>query len=258
MTARKGVLAPGGGHCGMRYPYDARYASCPEDGAGARSVPSAEAVSRWSATPRGERQSRPKARWTRLISWLPNTRVSQATSSVDTEVLSGLRVLQTELTGAGIPEPLLRADDTTDVLVTAPDAVWGARRKRFAPHLDSVRRQCGCTQVGAAPTCCATPPRPRRSRRSRLLTDLGTGQLTVRLHVVLPPIAASGLLATMVPARCAPEHFPRQAGCGGDPARAWGLLPCVAWQFVLEPSPWGICPVRPRQRHFRCCRGRRR
>jgi hypothetical protein len=57
----------------------------------------------------------------------------------DTEVLSNLRVLQTELTGAGILEPLLRADGTTDVLVTAPDSVWvddgnGLRRSsiRFA------------------------------------------------------------------------------------------------------------------------------
>src|SRR5579875_2292950 len=57
----------------------------------------------------------------------------------DTEVLSSLRTLQTELTGAGILEPLLCADDTTDVLVTAPGAVWvddgnGLRRTtvRFA------------------------------------------------------------------------------------------------------------------------------
>src|SRR6202035_5985323 len=42
----------------------------------------------------------------------------------DTELLSNLRVLQTELTGAGILEPLLCADGTTDVLVTSPDAVW--------------------------------------------------------------------------------------------------------------------------------------
>ena len=40
----------------------------------------------------------------------------------DTEVLSSLRVLQTELTGAGILQPLLCADGTTDVLVTTPDA----------------------------------------------------------------------------------------------------------------------------------------
>jgi pilus assembly protein CpaF len=64
----------------------------------------------------------------------------------DAEVLSGLRVLQTELTGAGVLDPLLRADGTTDVLVTAPDAVWvddgnGLRRTsiRFADD-DAVRR----------------------------------------------------------------------------------------------------------------------
>ena len=64
----------------------------------------------------------------------------------DTEVLSNLRVLQTELTGVGILEPLLRAEGTTDVLVTAPDAVWvddgnGLRRSsiRFADE-DAVRR----------------------------------------------------------------------------------------------------------------------
>src|SRR4029078_406778 len=64
----------------------------------------------------------------------------------DREVLSSLRVLQTELTGAGILEPLLCADVTTDVLVTAPDAVWlddgnGLRRSsiRFADE-SAVRR----------------------------------------------------------------------------------------------------------------------
>jgi pilus assembly protein CpaF len=57
-----------------------------------------------------------------------------------------LRVLQTELTGADILEPLLRADGTTDVVVIAPDAVWvddgnGLRRSsiRFADD-GAVRR----------------------------------------------------------------------------------------------------------------------
>ena len=42
----------------------------------------------------------------------------------DTDVLANLRVLQTELTGAGLLEPLLAAPGTTDVLVTGPDQVW--------------------------------------------------------------------------------------------------------------------------------------
>ncbi|MCV7107489.1 Flp pilus assembly complex ATPase component TadA, partial [Mycolicibacterium chitae] len=64
----------------------------------------------------------------------------------DTEVLTNLRVLQTELTGAGPLEPLLRAPDVTDVLVVAPDSVWsdtgkGLRRStvRF-PDEGAVRR----------------------------------------------------------------------------------------------------------------------
>ena len=68
----------------------------------------------------------------------------------DTEVLANLRVLQTELTGAGILEPLLCADGTTDVLVTAPDAVWvddgkGLRRSHIRLH----RRGRGAP-IGAA------------------------------------------------------------------------------------------------------------
>jgi len=42
----------------------------------------------------------------------------------DTDLLAALRVLQTELTGAGPLEALLREPDTADVLVTAPDEVW--------------------------------------------------------------------------------------------------------------------------------------
>jgi pilus assembly protein CpaF len=111
----------------------------------------------------------------------------------DTEVLNSLRVLQTELTGAGILDPLLRADGTTDVLVTAPDAVWvddgtGLRRStiRFADEA-AVRRlaqrlalACGRRLDEAQPWV------------DGQLTGPGAGQFTVRLHAVLPPIAGDG------------------------------------------------------------------
>jgi len=42
----------------------------------------------------------------------------------DTEVLAGLRLLQTELTGAGPLDPLLAGPGVTDVLVSGPDSVW--------------------------------------------------------------------------------------------------------------------------------------
>ncbi|MEI7717349.1 MAG: hypothetical protein WCI78_14890, partial [Mycobacterium sp.] len=89
----------------------------------------------------------------------------------DTEVLANLRVLQTELTGAGILEPLLCADGTTDVLVTAPDAVWvddgnGLRRSpiRFADEA-AVRRlasRLALAATGGSTACRRTtnPPAP--------------------------------------------------------------------------------------------------
>ena len=64
----------------------------------------------------------------------------------DADVLSNLRLVETELTGAGILEPLLRAEGTTDVLVSAPDQVWvddgnGLRRSEIRfPDEASVRR----------------------------------------------------------------------------------------------------------------------
>ncbi len=92
-----------------------------------------------------------------------------------------------EFVGAGPLEPLLRAPGTTDVLVTAPDQVWcdgdgGLHRTdiRF-PDEDSVRRlaqrlalACGRRLDDAQPFVDAWLP----------------GR--VRLHAVLPPIAAGG------------------------------------------------------------------
>ncbi|MFI7675127.1 TadA family conjugal transfer-associated ATPase [Actinophytocola sp. NPDC049390] len=92
-----------------------------------------------------------------------------------------------EFVGAGPLEPLLRAPGTTDVLVTAPDQVWcdgdgGLRRTdiRF-PDEDSVRRlaqrlalACGRRLDDAQPFVDAWLP------------------ARVRLHAVLPPIAAGG------------------------------------------------------------------
>jgi pilus assembly protein CpaF len=111
----------------------------------------------------------------------------------DTEVLSGLRVLQTELTGAGILDPLLCADGTTDVLVTAPDAVWvddgsGLRRTsiRFADDA-AVRRLAQRLALSAGRRLDEAQPWVDGQ-----LTGLGTGQFNVRLHAVLPPIAPGG------------------------------------------------------------------
>ncbi|MBV9319636.1 MAG: TadA family conjugal transfer-associated ATPase, partial [Mycobacterium sp.] len=104
-----------------------------------------------------------------------------------------LRVLQTELTGAGILEPLLCAEGTTDVLVTAPDAVWvddGNRLRRssirFADEA-AVRRLAQRLALAAGRRLDDAQPWVDGQ-----LTGLGTGGFAVRLHAVLPPVAVAG------------------------------------------------------------------
>lgn len=111
----------------------------------------------------------------------------------DTEVLTNLRVLQTELTGAGILEPLLCGEGTTDVLVTAPDEVWvddGNRLRRssvrFADEA-AVRRLAQRLALAAGRRLDDAQPWVDGQ-----LTGLGTGGFAVRLHAVLPPVAVAG------------------------------------------------------------------
>jgi pilus assembly protein CpaF len=141
----------------------------------------------------------------------------------DTEVLSSLRVLQTELTGAGILEPLLCAADTTDVLVTAPDAVWvddgnGLRRSsiRFADEA-AVRRLAQRLALSAG----------RRLDEAQPWVDgqmTGTGQLTIRLHAVLPPIADGGTCLSLRVLRPATQDLATLAQSGAIAPDASGLL----------------------------------
>jgi pilus assembly protein CpaF len=143
----------------------------------------------------------------------------------DAEVLSSLRVLQTELTGAGILEPLLCADGTTDVLVTAPDAVWvddgnGLRRSsiRFADEA-AVRRLAQRLALAAG----------RRLDEAQPWVDgqligLGTGQFTVRLHAVLPPIAADGTCLSLRVLRPASQDLAALTATGTIAPQAAALL----------------------------------
>ncbi len=111
----------------------------------------------------------------------------------DVDVLGHLRLLQTELTGAGILDPLLCAEGTTDVLVSAPDSVWvddGAGLRRTALRFDdeaAVRRLAQRLALAAG----------RRLDEAQPWVDgqlpgLGGGGVTVRLHAVLPPVAPAG------------------------------------------------------------------
>ena len=144
----------------------------------------------------------------------------------DTEVLSNLRVLQTELTGAGILEPLLCADGTTDVLGHRARRGVGRRRKRIAPH-----RQFDSPTT---PRCARLAQRLALSAGRRLdeaqpwvdgqLTGLGTGQFTVRLHAVLPPIAAGGTCLSLRVLRPATQDLAALTRSGTIAPQAAALL----------------------------------
>ncbi len=143
----------------------------------------------------------------------------------DTEVLSSLRVLQTELTGAGILEPLLCANGITDVLVTAPDAVWvddgnGLRRSsiRFADDA-AVRRLAQRLALSAGRRLDEAQPWVDGQ-----LTGLGTGQFTVRLHAVLPPIAAGGTCLSLRVLRPASQDLAALTRTGTIAPHAAALL----------------------------------
>ncbi len=143
----------------------------------------------------------------------------------DTEVLNNLRVLQTELTGAGILEPLLCADGTTDVLVTAPDAVWvddgnGLRRStiRFADEA-AVRRLAQRLALNAGRRLDEAQPWVDGQ-----LTGVGTGGFSVRLHAVLPPVAAGGTCLSLRVLRPATQDLAALTRTGTIAPQAAGLL----------------------------------
>lgn len=108
------------------------------------------------------------------------------------EVLRAVRLLSSEFVGAGPLEPLLDDPDTTDVLVTAPDAVWvdgtaGLRRTEvcFADQ-EAVRRLAQRLALAAG----------RRLDDAQPYVDgwlpASVTRATVRVHAVLPPVAADG------------------------------------------------------------------
>ncbi|MHA0289399.1 TadA family conjugal transfer-associated ATPase [Mycobacterium sp. C3-094] len=146
----------------------------------------------------------------------------------DTEVLSSLRELQTELVGAGILEPLLTAPGTTDVLVTAPDAVWvddgtGLRRSgvRFADDA-AVRRLAQRLALAAGRRLDDAQPWVDGH-----LTDLGRSAgapMSVRLHAMLSPIAAGGTCLSLRVLRPATQDLDALAATGTIPAEAAALL----------------------------------
>jgi pilus assembly protein CpaF len=143
----------------------------------------------------------------------------------DTDVLTNLRVLQTELTGAGILEPLLCADGTTDVLVSAPDSVWvddGDGLRRTAIRFDdeaAVRRLAQRLALLAGRRLDDAQPWVDGQ-----LTGLGAGGFTVRLHAVLPPIAPGGTCVSLRVLRPATQDLETLVAAGAIAPDAIGVV----------------------------------
>lgn len=143
----------------------------------------------------------------------------------DTEVLRNLRVLETELTGAGVLEPLLRADGTTDVLVNSPDDVWvddgnGLHRSgvRFSDEA-AVRRLA--QRLAAAAGRRLDDAQPWVDGQ---LTGVGDGRFTVRLHAVLPPVASDGTCLSLRVLRPADQDLAALTASGAIAPEARVLL----------------------------------
>lgn len=110
----------------------------------------------------------------------------------DADLLEAMQLLRQEFAGVGLLEPLLRDPGTTDVLVTAPDEVWidgtdGLRRTEAVfPDEASVRRLATRLALAAG----------RRLDDAQPYVDgwlPGSGAFgRLRLHAVLPPLAADG------------------------------------------------------------------
>lgn len=105
-------------------------------------------------------------------------------------VLAAVRQARDEFVGAGPLAPLLDDDTITDVLVTAPDQVWtdgpaGLTRTTIGfPNEDAVRRLAQRLALAAG----------RRLDDAQPYVDgwLPARQGRIRVHAVLPPIAANG------------------------------------------------------------------
>jgi pilus assembly protein CpaF len=143
----------------------------------------------------------------------------------DTEVLSNLRVLETELTGAGILEPLLRAEGTTDVLVTSPEDVWidggnGLQRSNIRFRDEAAVRRLA-QRLAAAAGQRLDDAQPWVDGQ---LTGVGGGRLTVRLHAVLPPVAADGTCLSLRVLRPASQDLAALTVAGAIDQEVRGLL----------------------------------
>ncbi len=141
----------------------------------------------------------------------------------DLDVLAALRSLRQEFVGAGPLDELLRDPRTTDVLVCGPSAVWidrGAGLEptgvRFADDA-AVRRLAQRLAVAAG----------RRLDDASPYVDGWLAEVGVRLHAVLPPLAAGGTCLSLRVLRPAAHDLAALRSLGAVDAAGEALLRAV-------------------------------
>jgi len=141
----------------------------------------------------------------------------------DLDVLAALRSLRQEFVGAGPLDELLRDPRTTDVLVCGPDAVWvdrgtGLERSavRFADEA-AVRRLAQRLALAAG----------RRLDDASPYVDGWLADVGVRLHAVLPPVAADGTCLSLRVLRPAAHDLPALRALGTVDAEGEAVLRAV-------------------------------
>lgn len=145
----------------------------------------------------------------------------------DTDLLAALRYLQTELTGAGRLEELLAEPGIADILVVGPHRIWvdrgaGLELSGITFNDDAaVRRLAGRLALGAGRRLDDAQPWVDGQ-----LSNVGRRGYTVRLHAVIPPLAADGT--------CLSLRVLRSAGMGFDAMVASGAIPAEAAEVVGE------------------------
>ncbi|MFC8385802.1 TadA family conjugal transfer-associated ATPase [Nocardia sp. NPDC057272] len=146
----------------------------------------------------------------------------------DTDLLRALRLLQTEMTGAGLLEPLLHDPRVADVLVTGPDAVWVDRGRgleltdvRFADEA-AVRRLAQRLALAAGRRLDDAQPWVDGKLAGTEAT-LGDA-FGVRLHAVLAPVAHDGTCLSLRILRPATQGLDALAAAGSIPPDARRLL----------------------------------
>lgn len=141
----------------------------------------------------------------------------------DLDVLDALRLLRQEFVGAGPLDELLRDPRTTDVLVCGPGSVWVDRGSGIEPtglrftDEAAVRRLAQRLAVAAG----------RRLDDACPYVDGWIADAGVRLHAVLPPVAADGTCLSLRVLRPATHDLTTLRALGTVDATGEALLRAV-------------------------------